>query len=65
MGRTLFVVSKHSLYAMEILAEKSALQIAPLASAIFAPMLVPLFSNCLDRTNSFFFLLSIYMLSQL
>ena len=27
---------------------------APFASAIFAPMEVPLFNNCFDRTYSFF-----------
>ncbi|MEQ8524916.1 MAG: hypothetical protein RIB15_09515 [Gracilimonas sp.] len=38
-----YLVSKHSLYDMDSFAEKSALEIPPFASAIFAPMLVPLF----------------------
>jgi len=39
---------------MEILAEKSALEIAPFASEIFAPIEVPLLINCFDKINSFF-----------
>jgi hypothetical protein len=39
---------------MEILAEKSAFEIAPLASATEAPIEVPLLKSCLDKTNSFF-----------
>src|SRR6056297_2199161 len=48
------LVSRHSLYEIEIFEEKSAFEIPPLASAIFAPILVPHFNNCLDKTNSRF-----------
>ena len=46
--------SLHSFRAMYILALKSSLLIPYSASAIFAPILVPLLSNCLDRTYSRF-----------
>lgn len=52
-----YFVSRDSLYAIEIFAEKSAFEIAPFASEIFAPTLVPLLSNCLERINSFLSLL--------
>lgn len=39
---------------MHILAAKSALLWPRIASETFAPMLVPLRSNCFERTNSFF-----------
>ena len=39
---------------MHILAEKSALLCPRTASDTFAPMLVPLRSNCFERTNYFF-----------
>ncbi len=45
--------SKDSLYAIEIFAEKSAVEIAPLASATFAPIEVPQRKNCFDKTYSF------------
>lgn len=47
-------VSSDSLYDIEIFEEKSALEIPPFASAMLAPILVPLFSNCLDKTYSRF-----------
>ncbi len=49
-----YLVSRHSLYEIESLDENSALEIAPLASAILAPILVPLLSSCLERINSCF-----------
>jgi len=49
-----YLVSKLSLYAIEILEEKSAVEIAPFASAILAPIEVPERSNCLESTYSFF-----------
>lgn len=52
-----YFVSRHSLYAIEILAEKSETDMAPLASAIFAPIDVPERNTCLDITNSRFSLL--------
>src|SRR5208283_5478215 len=49
-----YFVSSDSLYAIEILEEKSDGDIAPLASEMFAPIEVPLQTNCLERTNSLF-----------
>jgi len=39
---------------MEIFAEKSWFEIAPFASATLAPIDVPLFKICFERTKSFF-----------
>ena len=50
-----YSVSPASFNAIYILAIKSALLCANWASFIFAPMLVPLRSNCLLRTNSLLF----------
>ena len=50
-----YSVSPASFSAIYILAIKSALLCANWASFIFAPMLVPLRSNCLLRTNSLLF----------
>ena len=52
-----YFVSRHSLYDIDILEEKSAFEIAPLASDIFAPTLVPLLNNCFESINSFLSLL--------
>ena len=46
--------SLHSFSAIYILALKSSLLIPNSASAIFAPILVPLLSNCFERTYSRF-----------
>ena len=49
-----YKLSEHSLYAIYILAIKSFLLIAQIASAMFAPMLVPLLTSCLLNRYSFF-----------
>lgn len=49
-----YAVSADSLKAMYILARKSFRLQAQFASAMFAPMLVPLRNNCFDNINSFF-----------
>lgn len=49
-----YAVSAHSLKAIYIFARNSLLLYAQLASAMFAPILVPLRNNCFDNTNSFF-----------
>jgi hypothetical protein len=50
-----YFVSRLSLYAIEILLEKSAVEIAPFASEIFAQIEVPLLRNCFDSIYSFLF----------
>ena len=52
-----YFVSRHSLYAIDILFEKSAFEMAPFASEIFAPIDVPHLTNYFDIINSFFSLL--------
>ncbi len=52
-----YLASRHSLYEIEIFTEKSALDIAPFASEIFAPILVPRLNYCFESTNSLFSLL--------
>ena len=50
-----YFTSRLSFYAMDILAEKSAFEIAPFASDTLAPIEVPERKSCLDKTYSFLF----------
>lgn len=49
-----YLVSRHSLYEIDILAEKSAFEIVPLASATFEPIAVPLLKSCFESMHSSF-----------
>ncbi len=46
--------SRHSLYEIDNFAEKSAIEIPPFASDIFAPILVPDLKSCFERMYSLF-----------
>ena len=52
--RNQYFVSLASLYAMDILFTKSAVEAPPTASSVFAPIEVPLRSSCLLMINSLF-----------
>jgi len=50
------------LYEIDILALKSLFEIPPIASSTFAPIDVPDFNICLERTYSFFTIRALFKL---